>query len=436
MSNGKASQTSSVDDASCSANNVRAKPISVLLICHSYPPVLGGSEIEAQRVCQALLARGHRVRVVCAGGDPMPPVRDWIDPKGVPVRIYAGRWKGAMKDIVFALRVAGMLIRERRNYQVLYFLMQGLHLAVGLPIGRILHKPIVMKMSGSRVIPFMSQFYLGRLEFRWLRRWAQFVMILNEDMRKQALDHGFPPEQLLWMPNPVDTDEFSPASERDRLALRSQFGIPPAAPVAVFCGRLSPEKRLDSLVDAFSLVAQQMPQSRLLLVGDGPARTELEEQARRLNIRTNVQFIGAVNPAQVASWLKIADVFALVSAFEGFSCALAEAMSSGLGCVVSNIPANQQLVQDGEQGLLIPVGDSPAIARAILNLFTETSVCIRMGQTARKCILDNYGTETIAERYEALFAAALYRSGGAGPGSLCEVPLSSHNSPPSGASRP
>src|SRR5690348_1051179 len=127
-------------------NNARAKPISVLLICHSYPPVLGGSEIEAQRVCEALIARGSRVRVVCAGGDPMPSVRDWVDPKGVPVRIYAGRWKGAMKDIVFALRVAVMLIRERRNYQVLYFLMQGLHLAVGLPIGRILHKPIVMKM--------------------------------------------------------------------------------------------------------------------------------------------------------------------------------------------------------------------------------------------------------------------------------------------------
>src|SRR5271165_4234361 len=82
-------------------------PLSLVLVCHSYPPVLGGSELEAQRVCATLIRRGYRITVVCAGGDPMPPVRDWVDPEGVPVRIYAAHWKGALKDIVFALRVAG-----------------------------------------------------------------------------------------------------------------------------------------------------------------------------------------------------------------------------------------------------------------------------------------------------------------------------------------
>src|SRR5579863_8455732 len=112
----------------------KSGPISIVLVCHSYPPVLGGSELEAQRVCVALIRRGYRVTVVCAGGDPMPPVQDWIDPEGVPVRIYAGRWKGGMRDIVFAIRTAGMLLSERRSYQIVYFLMQGLHLAAGLPV--------------------------------------------------------------------------------------------------------------------------------------------------------------------------------------------------------------------------------------------------------------------------------------------------------------
>src|SRR5215470_10545291 len=115
---------------------------SFLLICHSYFPVLGGSEIEAQRVCSALIRRGHRVTVVCAGGNPMPSLQDWIDPQGVPVRIYAHRKDGALKNIIYALRVAGMLIRERNNYQFVYFLMPGLHLAVGLPVARLLKKPI------------------------------------------------------------------------------------------------------------------------------------------------------------------------------------------------------------------------------------------------------------------------------------------------------
>src|SRR5580700_10039481 len=173
------------------SDSQRAAPSSLLLVCHSYPPVIGGSELEAQRVCAALIRRGYRVTVVCAGGDPMPPLRDWIDPQGVPVRIYAGRWNGRMKDIVFALRTAGMLLWERRNYQLVYFLMQGLHLAAGLPTAKFLGKPILMKVGGSNVIPLMARSFYGRTELRCLRKWAFRVMILNQGMREEALQQGF-----------------------------------------------------------------------------------------------------------------------------------------------------------------------------------------------------------------------------------------------------
>lgn len=387
--------------------NPNTAPLSVLLICHSYPPVLGGSEIEAQRVSEALIARGHRVQVVCAGGAPMPSMRDWTDPKGVPVRIYAARWKGAMRDIVFALRVAGMLIRERKRYQIVYFLMQGLHLAVGLPVAKALRKPILMKISGSGVVPFMSSSRFGRLELAWLRRWARCVMVLNEGMRREAIEHGLSPTQLLWMPNPVDTEEFSPVSELDIRGLRLSFGIPAEGPVVIYCGRLAPEKRLNSLIEAFVLVSKGMPQSRLIFVGDGPSRTELERLCQSLKLQQNVRFIGAVDSARVSSWLRIADVFALVSANEGFPCALAEAMSTGIASVVTDIPANRQLIRNEEQGLLVPVGDSAAIAAAILRMFRDNSIRRRMGQSARNSIQTNYSTSRIADRYELLFRSVL-----------------------------
>ena len=383
-----------------------SSPVSLLLVCHSYPPVLGGSELEAQRVCAALIRRGHRVTVVCAGGDPMPPVRDWIDPMGVPVRIYASRWKGARKDIVFALRVAGMLIRERRNYQLVYFLMQGLHLAAGLPVARFLGKPILMKIGGSGVIPLMTRSPSGRLELRWLRKWAHRVMILNEGMREEALREGFAPDQLLWMPNPVDTGEFAPCDDQERLRLRERFGIPPEAPVVLYCGRLAPEKALPSLIAAFALVARRKPEAMLLLVGDGPLRAAMARQAAALGLG-NVRFAGRVDPAEVRSWLRIADVFTLVSPSEGFPCALAEAMSVGLPAVVSDIPANRQLVDDGQHGLLAPVGDEGAIAAAILRLLEDAGLRASMGQAARGRILDNYSTGKVADRYETLFRETL-----------------------------
>jgi glycosyltransferase involved in cell wall biosynthesis len=338
----------------------------------------------------------------------MPPVRDWIDPEGVPVRIYAGRWKGGMKDIVFALRTAGMLFRERRNYQLVYFLMQGLHLAAGLPVAKFLGKPILMKIGGSGVIPLMTGSPSGRLELRWLRQWAYRVMILNEGMREEALKEHFPPHQLYWMPNPVDTSEFAPGSAGQRLEQRARLGIPAAAPVVLYCGRLAPEKALPSLLDAFALVMRRIPEAVLVLVGDGPLRAPLAEQAERLGLAAgNIRFAGRVAPAKICGWLQIADVFTLVSPSEGFPCALVEAMSTGLASVVSDIPGNRQLIDPEEQGLLVPFGDVEAIAGAIRRVLEDASLRGRMGEAARRRVVENYSTDKIAERYEALFGDAL-----------------------------
>lgn len=364
--------------------------------------------MEAQRVCEALIKRGHRVKVVCAGGAPMPDTEDWIDPKGVPVRIYGRHQKGAFKDFVFALQVAKMLVRERRNYQLVYFLMQGLHLALGLPVARSLNKPILMKISSSIVIPILNKSISGRMELGWLRKWARYVMILNDGVRQQAIDHGFPPQKLVWMPNPVDTNEFSPADPAERSVLRAQFGVPPTSPVILYCGRLAGIKALPSLLDAFGAVSIKFPEAMLVLLGDGPDRAALEEQAKRLQLRAeNIHFMGRVDPEQIPLWAKISDIFALVSHSEGFSCALAEAMSTGLACVVSDIPANRQLIRSGEQGFLTPVGDSKAIAAAIARLLEDPRLREQMGQIARQTILENYSIDLVANRYEELIREAL-----------------------------
>jgi glycosyltransferase involved in cell wall biosynthesis len=387
------------------------RPISFLLVCHSYPPVIGGSEVSAQRVCAALIERGYRITVVCAGGHPMPDLRDWIDPEGVPVRIYASRWKGALKNIVFAVRVSGMLIQERRHYQFIYFLMQGLHLAAGLPTARLLGKPILMKITGSGVVPLMAKSRLGRLELRWLRNWAYRVVVLNDGMREEAMAAGFAVDQLQWMPNPIDTDNFAPCGERERIELRRRFGIPSAAAVVLYSGRRAFEKALPVLIDAFALVARQVPEAMLVLVGDGPLRPGLVMQATQLHFKNDkLRFAGQVNPAEVCDWLKIADVFTLVSLSEGFSSALAEAMSTGLPCVVSDIPANRQLIDDGQHGFLTPVGDRKAISIAIIQLLRNFPLRSRMGKAARRRVESNYSTDKISDRYETLFRRMLSES--------------------------
>lgn len=385
------------------------RPVSCfLLICHSYPPVIGGSELEAQRVCAALIRHGYKVTVVCAGGHPMPPVQDWIDPEGVNVRIYASRWRGKAKDVVFALRVTGMLLRERKNYDFVYFLMQGLHLAFGLPTARLLKKPILMKIAGSNVIPLMASSFIGRLELRWLKDWAYRVMVLNEGITDEAVAAGFSRKQLYWMPNPVDTAEFQPATQNGKAELRNQLGIPQDARVALYCGRLAPEKALPELLDAFALSAQQIPNAMLVLVGDGPMMSALIERSTKLRLpNTRIKFAGQVSPSDVSIWLKVADIFTLVSFSEGLPCALIEAMSTGLPAVVSDIPANRQLIDHGKHGFLTPVSDKEAISSAITRLLQDDQLRSCMGTAARERIVENYSTNKVTNIYESLFQQML-----------------------------
>jgi glycosyltransferase involved in cell wall biosynthesis len=337
----------------------------------------------------------------------MPAQGLWTDPCGVPVRIMAHRPPGPLQDFLFAAGVAWTLWGQRRHYQLVYFLMQGLHLAAGLPVARLLGKPIVMKVSGSSIITNMLHSSAGRLELRWLRQWAYRVMILNSGMEEEAFAAGFRKDHLCWMPNPVDTAEFAPLAPAGRCALRQEFGIPPEAAVVVFVGRLAPEKELPSLLGAFVRVAEQIPEARLVLVGDGPERTALAEVTSRGAIADRVYIAGREPAARVLQWLQLADVFALVSSNEGLSCSLVEAMSVGLASVVSAIPANVQLIDDGIHGLHAPVRDEEALAAALMKLLCDAPLRARVGQAARQRVLENYSIDRVVDRYEELFQGAM-----------------------------
>ena len=109
-----------------------------------------------------------------------------------------------------------------------------------------------------------------------------------------------------------------------------RFSIPPDAVVAIYVGRLAPEKGLTELAGGFAQAAGAVPRALLILVGDGPARPALETLARDLGVAGRIRFAGRVAASEVPLWLRASDVFCLTSPNEGFPCALAEAMSAGL----------------------------------------------------------------------------------------------------------
>lgn len=338
----------------------------------------------------------------------MPAVREWVDPAGVPVRILTHRSRGQWKDLFFAMEVAWALWRDRSHYDVVYFLMQGLHLATGLPVARALGKPIVMKISGSGIIPVMRNSRAGRLELKWLAKWASRVMLLNEGMFEEAIASGLPRRKLFWMPNPVDTDEFRPAHPDEIASWRKRNGIPPQSTVGIYVGRLSHEKGLTNLLRGFARATHKVPEAMLILVGDGPQRGELEALAKELALgQGQIRFIGRVDLHQVPFWLRASDLFTLLSPNEGLSCALLEGMASGLASVVSDIPANRQLIDNHVHGLTVPFDDEAAAEEAFLQLFGSEGLRKRMGEAARSRAIENYSTSRVVERYETMLSQVM-----------------------------
>lgn len=386
------------------------EPISYILICHSYPPVLGGSEVEAQRVSDELQRRGHRPRIVCAGGDPMPEVSEWVDPFDLRVRLYGrsvkpGRWR----DTIYALGVAWSLLKERKDYEVAYFLMQGLHLATGVPMAKLLGKPIVMKFSCSSLVIGMQSSWIGRLELKFLRWWADKILILNEGMRQEALDVGFAPERIDWMPNPVETDYFRPPTAKQRAEVRQELGVDSDTPLIVFLGRLDHQKKLPWTLGAFAKAVKQRPEAVLAVVGDGPLREQVHQLARDLGIGSQVRFTGRVPTEGVLQWYQAADACILVSEVEGLPCSLIEAMSTGVPPIVSNIPAHAQLVDDGVHGLLTELGNEEDIARAIVRVIDDPDLRARMSENCRQRMVEEFATARVVDRYEVLFTECLNR---------------------------
>jgi glycosyltransferase involved in cell wall biosynthesis len=382
------------------------RPISYLLVCHSYPPVLGGSEIEAQRVSDELQKRGHRPRIVCAGGAPMPDLREWVDPCGLRVRMY-GSGSPSRRDRIYALGVAWTLFKERREYDVVYFLMQGLHLATGLPVARLLGKPVVMKFSCSGIISDMRKSWVGRLELAFLRRWASRVLVLNPGMAEEALQSGFDRERLGWMPNPVDTDYFRPCSPEERAQCRRELGVGVDTPVVVFIGRLDHQKKLPWLLGAFARVVRERPEAVLAMIGDGPLRGEIGELVAQLKLERNVIFTGRVPSSGVLQWLHAADAWTLISEVEGLPCSLIEAMSAGVAAVVSNIPAHTQLVDDGVDGIVTELGNEESIARGLVRVLDDRALRDRLGVAARQRMVQQFATSRVVDRYEALFTECI-----------------------------
>jgi glycosyltransferase involved in cell wall biosynthesis len=267
--------------------------------------------------------------------------------------------------------------------------------------------------------PVISTIHSGRMDLddeprrrQWLERWTarlwcRKLVVVSELLREEIAEwFNVPPEQVLAIPNGVDTERFRAGTDCDRAATKQAL-LGADLPLVANVARLVPQKGQRYLVEAAKLVAARHPDVRIAFVGDGELRADLEKLASDLGVSSNIVFAGF--QSDVASILAASDVFTLSSLYEGLPVALLEAMAVGCPVVSTDVGGVSQLVRHGETGLLVPPADPAALANALLECLDDPARARQMGAAGQRHIAQEYGMRTWAHRLEQVYLRELSR---------------------------
>ncbi|MEO1402782.1 MAG: glycosyltransferase family 4 protein [Cyanobacteria bacterium J06635_1] len=305
-----------------------------------------------------------------------------------------------LKDIRALLDIVALLRRE--NFDVLHTHSSKAGI-LGRVAARIAGIPVVVHtIHGFPFHDFMSPlkrgFYIA-LE-RGLRGFADFYITVCELNRKQAIELGLvPSERSQTVYSGISFTKLDRPGDLE--ATRRELAIPEGWQTVVMVGRLDQQKAPYHLIEAFAQVVQICPETLLLLVGEGELRSQLETQIQQLDLTGQVHLLGSRE--DVPEILKIADIFALSSLWEGLGRAMTEAMLLGKPVVVPEIYGIPEIVHQNETGLLFSSGDANQLAAHLIYLLQHPELREQLGANAKMLTRERFDAMLMVKQIEEIY---------------------------------
>jgi glycosyltransferase involved in cell wall biosynthesis len=370
------------------------------------PSLTGGG---AEKVLVVLLRKLDRSKF-----DPLVVVfderNDYPDeiPQDVRTLSLGSVEKQGVMGHVRLIRALSARIRDEAPSVVCSFMEYANHLSSLAK--RVSRKPCLLYFTQHSTMSMSYQ--PGRLRSRrlvlWIMRHILYpkvdgVICVSSGVRSDYVRNwGLPEEKGLVIHNPVET-------ERIRMMSHEEVDMPwfvDGKPVAIACGRLAKEKNYPLLLRAFTIVAENDPDLRLVVLGEGELREELERLAQQYGIADRVAFLGFVkNPYQ---FISRSAFLVLSSDWEGFGNVLVEAMACGTPVISTRCPGPEEIITDGENGLLVPVGNDKELALAMRRLLQDEDLADKLS-AAGKARSEDYHADSIIREYELAFNRAAGR---------------------------
>lgn len=323
-------------------------------------------------------------------------------PPNVPCHALAPRMpSGSLAKILWALQSVPQLQRFFREHPcdvVLTFLWLPTVLAA-IALRRLSNPPLLVWSVQNDL---KRDFALHR--DGWLRRRLtltilpkrvnHFIAISEGIRRKTQALLGAPADRITVIPNSVEL-------ARARKMAAMPDAVPPKeAPVRlVSVGRLHPAKGMDVLLHALAKMNCQDHNWECCILGDGPEKSRLTLLAKEIGLNEHVSFVGyKLNPY---AWLRTADIFVSPSRWETFGIVIVEAMALGLPVIATTTDGARDIISDGVDGLLVPIGDTSALANAIVDLIHNPSLRRRLGEKAKQKA-EHFDAPLITQQYVRL----------------------------------
>lgn len=345
---------------------------------------LGGAEKQLSMLASALPSSFKPV-VVCLSQH-AHPIRELLESAGVEVVTVERRSHLEARRLREALRA----VREA-DADVVHGFLDAAN-GYAFVCARALRKPVILSVQSDS----LRVSGVKRMVLSWMLRRAERVLVNSRkgaDFLRNRV--GVAEARILHVPNWIDTEK---AAAR-RVARRT-----PTPPTVGFVGRFAPEKRVGLLLDVFHLLLREIPDARLVLMGDGPERDEILRRVGRLNLADRVELV-APNPA-VEGTLHRFDVFVMTSALEGLPNAAIEALAAGIPVVSTRVGDMADIVVEGRTGALFENEDPGSMAATLARVLADRTLAENAAAAGPKLVEERFSlrraVERLTETYRAL----------------------------------
>ena len=382
------------------------KPLRCVLVTRRFWPLVGGAETVMANLGAEFHQRDISCQVLTAQWQANWPT-EFVH-REVPVV----RLRNPKQRIWGTFRYLSSLARWLKDHadqiDIVYVSMLKHDAYTATKICQQLGIPVVLRAEGGGDTGDCHWQTTARfgLSIRRRCKTATAVIAPSQAVAEELLAAGYPTDSLHLIPNgvalPAKPAENSQQLARQALVDANQDLVAaPEEPVVVYTGRLDHNKGLVDLVNAWPEVTKRWPRCHLWLVGEGPDRDRLFQQIKDLDLQGQVVLPGAFD--DVEEVLRAANLFILPSYFEGLSISLMEAMAHQVPVIASNIPGNNDIIQSGVNGCLVPAGNVSAISQAIQDALAKPDQLTTWATAAQQTIQNNYSLASMVNALLKLF---------------------------------